>query len=85
MIDPKMLTVSERRALGIIHDFQPSRNAGGYGRPVIGLIKLKLAQRMIEAGLARLDFSRTGVRLMLTGAGQNTHAVMKQRKERASA
>lgn len=81
-IDPKALTPSKRRMLEIIHDHTPSRSNGGYGKFPHSFVALKTGRYFIDLGLARLDHSGRGIRLMLTGQGINTYTVMMQRKQR---
>lgn len=81
-IDPKSLTPSKRKMLEIIHDHTPGRSNGGYGKFPKSFVALKTGRYFIDLGLARIDHSAHGARLMLTGQGINTYTVMMQRRQR---
>lgn len=83
-VDPRDLTTAQRKALVTIHDHTPGRSNGGFGRVPDSFVGLTLARGMMAAGLARMDYSARGVRMMLTGAGLNTYSVMLARKARRS-
>jgi len=85
VIDPKVLTPSKRQMLEIIHDHQPSRSNGGYGKFPQSFVALKTGRYFIELGLARIDHSARGDRLMLTGKGLATYGVMVERRQRRRA
>lgn len=81
-VDPAVLSDACRKALEIIHDLQPHRTRNGYGSRLRGHISLKTVQRLQKLYLVRMDISRAGNRLMLTGRGLNTYFVMMARRER---
>lgn len=81
MTDPNDLTASQKRALAIVHDFRPARSSVGYGYLATGRIRISLARDLIQRQLVRVE----GTRLVLTGEGQATYAVMIERKQRRHA
>jgi hypothetical protein len=83
-IDPATLTPALRQALCTVHDHSPSRSSGGYGRQP-NFVSRKTALKLMEKGLVRRDIGARGERLLITGAGFNTWAVLVERQKRTAA
>jgi hypothetical protein len=81
---PADLTYQQRKALDLVAgNSRLYRVTRGWGiKP--NHLTLVIAAQLVGLGLARVD--RTGSpRLVLTGAGQNLHAVIEARRERKAA
>lgn len=85
IIDPSTLTPALKQALETVHDHLPARSSGGYGKFPHAFVALKTAKKLIDLGLARRDFGARGERLLITGAGFNTWAVLIARRENKAA
>lgn len=81
-LDPAALSPAVRRGLDLAETYTLTRRQGGYSCGPDAKITLKTAKDMIGLKLARLDYGRSAPVLMLTSAGLQVLAVMRQRKAR---
>lgn len=81
-IDPSTLSSAVRRGLEVADLYTLTRGRGGYSAGPDIRVTQATATAMVKDGLARLDYKRARPVLMLTNAGLQVLAVMRQRKAR---